>query len=59
MARDLGWGGIANTNGPRSFAGKAAAAVFTPEGASERHALVGRARVRARDMWWILGNTYW
>ena len=26
MARDFGYGGIANTNGPRSFAGKEAAA---------------------------------
>mgnify|MGYP001576678339 CR=1 FL=1 len=42
MARDLGYGGLANTNGPRSFAGKAAASA---EGGRSLLLMVSAARI--------------
>lgn len=38
MARSLGYGGIANTNGARTFSGKEESAVAGPAGVRRRYA---------------------
>lgn len=48
MAVVLGYGGIANTNGARSFAGKAEAANVFVAQPSPRATIAGRTRIRSR-----------
>ncbi len=58
MARDFGYGGVANTNGPRSFAGKEAAVAVAAGGQvvyTSRYGVRGRRPGGSRSFVMLAG----
>lgn len=55
MARDLGYGGVANTNGPRNFSGKETAVAIVSQSSYVGSGLASGIGFRSRKrelLWW-------